>query len=298
MKTICMIIAIFAAANLYAANNSTAAIQSIEPESPIADPFYHKIYNVLEILKQKKIVNGNGLSENDKSRMIEALLKSIRSDLRYIPAGDKDYVLECSKSSAQTSIYPPVLLRKGSILYLKIDCLSDDAVTNLVNNYEKALTTATPPEGVILDLRNCGSFETQNAGKIAATFFDSAAMAVQKKIVKSLPNCAVLFGEKTVGTPEIVAWLAGKAKNVITIGAPSAGMPFKPEIIKLQDGSSLLIPQIPDAYKNMPDGPVKPVIDSPGSKTTAAQGASAEDACVMQASDLLISMKMFNRGKR
>lgn len=298
MKNFCMILVILATANLCATDNSAAKnIQNIEQESPFADPFYHKICDILETLKQKKIVRENGLSENDKKRMLEAMLKSLRSDLRYIPAGGKDYISECAQSSSQASIYPPVLLQKGNIVYLRIDCLSDDAVAKLVNNYEKTLTATTPPEGVILDLRNCGSFEIQNAGKIASVFFDSAAMEIQKKIVKSLPTCAILFGEKTVGTPEVVVWLAEKAKNVITIGTPSAGMPFKPEIIKLKDGSSMLIPQIPDAYKNMPDGPVKPVIDAPVNQATTPISLS-EDSCIMKASDLLISIKMFNKRKR
>lgn len=298
MKTICMILVILATANLHAANNNAAqTIQSIEQETPITNPFYHKICDILETLKQKNIVRGNGLSDNDKDRMIEAMLKSLRSDLRYIPAAGKDYISECAKSSLQASIYPPVLLQKGNIIYLRIDCLSNDAVTKLVNDYEKTLTAANPPEGVILDLRNCSSFEIQNADKIESVFFDSAAMEIQKKIVKSLPTCAILFGDKTVGTPEVIIWLAEKAKNVITIGTPSAGMPFKPEIIKLKDGSSMLIPQIPGAYKNMPDGPVKPVIDAPANQATTPIALS-EDPCVMKASDLLISIKMFNKRKR
>jgi len=51
----------------------------------------------------------------------------------------------------------------------------------------------------------------------------------------------------------------------------------------------------------MPDGPVKPIIDavSPQSANQSKeQGVFTEDSCVMKASDLLISLKTFNKAKR
>lgn len=272
----------------------------MEPEAPKIDPFYRKIHDVFEILKQKKVVKENGLTENEKNKIVEAILKSIRSDLRYIPANSKDYVSECAKSS-QSQIFQPVALRNGRIIYFRIDYLSDDAVTKLIANYSKSLAGTDVPEGVILDLRNCRSFEIQNAGRIASAFFNIPANGIQKSGAKNRPDCAVLISENTIGTPEVVTWLAEKSKNVITLGTPSAGMPFKPEIIKLPDNSTMLVPQITDAYKEMPDGPVKPVIDavSPTSANPSKEpSAFAEDSCVMKASDLLISIKTFNKAKR
>lgn len=301
MKTIYTIfLFVFAPAMLFAANPEATSLQSMEPEAPKIDPFYRRINDVLEVLKQKKIIKENGLTANEKNRIVEAMLKSIRSDLRYIPASSKDYVAECAKSS-QSQIFPPVSLRNGRIAYFRIDYLSDDAVSKLIANYSKSLSVADVPEGVVLDLRNCRSFEIQNAGIIASAFFNMPPNGIQKNVAKNQPNCAVLIGENTVGTPEVVIWLAEKSKNVITLGAPSAGMPFKPEMIKLPDGSKLLVPQIPDAYKEMPDGPVKPIIDAvppQAANPPKDQGAFAEDSCVMKASDLLISLKTFNQVKR
>jgi hypothetical protein len=299
MKTACAILLIFTASILFAANADTTTLQSMEPEAPKTDPFYHKIHDILEALKQKKIVKEGGLTENEKNRIVEALLKSIRSDLRYRPANSKDYVMECARSS-QNQIFQPVSFRNGKIIYFRIDYLSDGAVSKLIADYGKSLS-APDAQGVILDLRNCRSFEIQNAGRIVSAFFNMATQDIQKNVVKNQPNCAVLIGENTVGTPEVVTWLAEKSKNVITIGVPSAGMPFKPEMIKLPDNSSLLVPQIPDAYKDMPDGPVKPVIDAVSehpANQPEEQGAFAEDPCVMKASDLLISLKTFNKAKR
>lgn len=300
MKTIYTILFVFASAMLFAVNPETTSLQSMEPEAPKIDPFYRKIHDVFEILKQKKIVKENGLTENEKNKIVEAIMKSIRSDLRYIPASSKDYVSECAKYS-QSQIFQPVALRNGRIIYFRIDYLSDDAASKLINNYSKSLAGTNVPEGIILDLRNCRSFEIQNAGRIASAFFNMPAQGIQKSEAKNQPNCAVLISENTIGTPEVVTWLAEKSKNVITLGVPSAGMPFKPEIIKLPDNSALLVPQIADAYKDMPDGPVKPVIDavSPQSANTSKeQGAFTEDSCVMKASDLLISLKTFNKAKR
>jgi hypothetical protein len=300
MKTIYTILFFITTAMLFAANPDAAALQHMEPEAPKIDPFYRKIHDVLEILKQKKIVNENGLTENEKNRIVEALLKSIRSDLRYIPSNSKDLVMECAKSS-QSHIFQPVSLRNGRIIYFRIDYLSDDSVSKLIVNYEKSLSASNAPEGVVLDLRNCRSFEIQNAGRIASAFFNMPTQNIQKNGVKNQPNCAILIGETTIGTPEAVTWLAEKSKNVITLGVPSAGMPFKPEMIKLPDNSSLLVPQIPDAYKDMPDGPVKPVIDAISIKAVNQQheqGVFAEDPCVMKASDMLISLNTFNKVKR
>ncbi len=300
MKTTCAILIIFASAILFAANPETTALQNMEPEAPKIDPFYRKIHDVLETLRQQKIVKENGLTENEKNRVIEALLKAIRSDLRYVPANSKDYVSECVQSS-QSQVFQPVLLRNGKIVYFRIDYLSDDAVTKLIANYVKSLSAADAPEGIVLDLRNCRSFEIQNAGRMASAFFNMPAQNIQNNVVKNQPNCAVLIGGNTVGTPEVVTWLAEKSKNVITLGVASAGMPFKPEMIKLPDNSSLLVPQIPDAYKNMPDGPVKPVIDAvvPASVNQPKnQAVFAEDPCVMKAADLLISLKTFDKAKR
>ncbi len=295
MKTTYTILLVFAAAMLFAANTDITTLQNMEPEAPKLDPFYRKIHDILEVLKQKKIVRESGLNENEKNKIVEALLKSIRSDLRYNPADSKDYVSECAQSS-KSQIFQPVSLRNGKIIYFRIDCLSDDAASKLIADYSKSLSASDAPAGVVLDLRNCRSFEIQNADRIASVFFNMAAQNVQKNVVKNQPNCAILIGENTVGTPEVVTWLAEKSKNVITIGVPSAGIPFKPEMIKLPDNSSLLVPQIPDAYKDMPDGPVKPIIDAVN--PSKEPNVFNEDPCVMKASDLLISLKTFNKAKR
>ncbi len=295
MKTTYTILLVFAAAMLFAANTDITTLQNMEPEAPKLDPFYRKIHDILEVLKQKKIVRESGLNENEKNKIVEALLKSIRSDLRYNPADSKDYVSECAQSS-KSQIFQPVSLRNGKIIYFRIDCLSDDAASKLIADYSKSLSASDAPAGVVLDLRNCRSFEIQNADRIASVFFNMAAQNVQKNVVKNQPNCAILIGENTVGTPEVVTWLAEKSKNVITIGSPSAGMPFKPEMIKLPDNSNLLVPQIPDAYKDMPDGPVKPIIDAVN--PSKEPNVFNEDPCVMKASDLLISLKTFNKAKR
>ena len=295
MKTTYTILLVFAAAMLFAANTDITTLQNMEPEAPKLDPFYRKIHDILEVLKQKKIVRESGLNENEKNKIVEALLKSIRSDLRYNPADSKDYVSECAQSS-KSQIFQPVSLRNGKIIYFRIDCLSDDAASKLIADYSKSLSASDAPAGVVLDLRNCRSFEIQNADRIASVFFNMAAQNVQKNVVKNQPNCAILIGENTVGTPEVVTWLAEKSKNVITIGSPSAGMPFKPEMIKLPDNSNLLVPQIPDAYKDMPDGPVNPIIDAVN--PSKEPNVFNEDPCVMKASDLLISLKTFNKAKR
>ena len=82
MKTTYTILLVFAAAMLFAANTDITTLQNMEPEAPKLDPFYRKIHDILEVLKQKKIVRESGLNENEKNKIIE--FKFERSNISYI----------------------------------------------------------------------------------------------------------------------------------------------------------------------------------------------------------------------
>lgn len=271
----------------------TADISKIEPQIIInnVNPLQEKIQAIFELLKQRKMLPEN-FADNDaaKDKIIEAILKSVSKNFSYCPAGRKDAATVAAEAGALAKIYPSVMLRNGKISYCRIDSMSDAAVNSLIADYGKIPTDVN---GIMLDIRQCKGYNRNNADRIINVFLNRKKAKTATNIGNE-PRCAVLTSPNTSGSAEIIAWFAGKTENIISMGEPTAGNPFQPEIIKLSDGSSLLIPLIPQDLQNIPLAPVPPMLEANAATSTSA----TEDPCVMTAADMLISLKTFNNKKK
>lgn len=293
MKTVfAVMMGLFCLVSL-SALEKTADISKIEPQLIInnVNPFQEKLQAVFELLKQRKMLPEN-FADNDavKDKIIEAILKSVSKNLSYCPAGRKDAATIACEAGAIAKIYPPVMLRNGKISYFRLDSMNDAAVNSLIADFGKI-----PPEvnGIMLDIRQCKGYNRNNSDRIVKVFLNRKK---EKHAADSgnLPRCAVLTSMNTSGSAEIIAWFAGKTTNTLSMGEPTAGNPFQPEIVKLSDGSSLLVPLIPPDLQNIPLAPVSPMLEASAATSTSA----TEDPCVMKVADMLISLKTFNNKKK
>lgn len=289
LSLICVMSVVITASGL----EKTSDISKIEPQLIInnVSPFQAKIQAVFEILKQKKMLPENFADNTTaQDKIIEAILKSAGNNLGYAPANCKDGATIACEAAAQAKIHPAVMLRDGKICYLRLDSMNDADCTAALTAFSKLSSDTC---GVILDIRHCKGFNVNNADTIIAKIINNNSAADNGKC----PRAAVLTSANTTGSAEVIAWTAAKSTNILSMGEATAGNPFKPEVVKLSDNSSLLIPVIPPAQKHIPLSPVTPLMETPAGGS-AVINATAEDQCVMKAADMLISLKTFNNKKK
>jgi len=155
-------------------------------------------------------------------------------------------------AKAKTKSFPVKKIQQNKILCFRIDAFTSDNIKAFMDTTQEILKSKESPNGIIFDLRNCSGFNNKNMYKVSQ----------RAKSLKLTIIC--LIGKKTSGDAELLAQSVSDFPKGMLIGNPSAGQPFEYKNIVLKSGLTLLVPEIPEFLKKLPEKPIKPAIYSKG----------------------------------
>ena len=232
---------------LKGAKQSSSANKQVEqtcsPDETLANNGKQLIAEFQQIimLLNKKLPDWNSSRqlENKQREIIRAFVASLGSSLKYSP---NKYNAPTLNSKFRP--LPLLWLQQNRIAYLRVDGFNSEVLFQfrqihdiLVANYR--LT------GMIIDLRNCRSFDYKNG--VACL---KQLTAVYKTKTPTKVHLAVLIGPRTLGVAEYFIHQLKKATKAVIIGMKSAGQPFEYEHEKLTGGGYLLLPRMPENIRD------------------------------------------------
>ena len=274
------------------------------PEEPEENRIFRRdlILQINEIIK--KIQNeypvlSEKLDAAKEREILKSIVKGLNGGMRYVPAAEMKQA-DNKQKEIEKKEYPALLLALNKILYIRIPSFSIETVKQIKKECEACVKNADPILGIIIDLRNSQSLNSQYAIDITALFASGENMhkmnirSSLKQVLKQ--PVIILTGEKTRGDAEIFTRFMIEMKRAVSLGGKSAGIPFAKKSVNLSNGDYLLIPQIPEKLKHIPPFPVKPSIKfSPYpqlayDKLAKTSGSEKDDRCIQRALELILCL--------
>jgi hypothetical protein len=223
----------------------------------------------------------NGQLKSRRRAIINAFVASLGESLQYSLDSYK-----APKVNSEFKPLPLLWMQKNRIAYLRIDGFNSEVLFQfrqlhdiLMANYRLI--------GMIIDLRNCRSFDYKN-GIACLTQLTNAYQS--KSPVKI--HLAILMGADTLGVGEYFIHQLRKRVRPVIIGVKSAGQPFEYQSEKLIGGGYLLLPSMPKNIDNKVNVtaqiPTIKIINSP-QRAYKFQDKNP-DIMVKYASELLIAI--------
>lgn len=241
-------------------------------------------FQQIMLLLDKKLPGWNRESKlNDKhQQIIKTFVTSLELSVKY--NSDK---YQPPKLNTKFNPLPLLWLEQKKIAYLRIDGFNPEVLFQfrqihdiLVSNYR--LT------GLIIDLRNCRSFDYKNGVKCLKQIIDAYKATSPAKV-----RLAILVGSRTLGVPEYFIHRLQQTIKPVLVGRKSAGQPFEYQNEKLTGGGYLLLPCIPVNISNQASLtaqiPTIKIINN--SQSEYKNQHSKPDVTVKYASELLIALK-------
>ena len=244
----------------------------------------------------------NRLGKSDEDRIISAFVKSMGAGLEYRDpaAAESGSPVKDSANKSSRDVYPLVNIASNKLSYVRIDEFSPKSFERLKDDLEAAGRLPSPSKGIIIDLRNCAGFDypvTFDSLKLfcAPERLPDARGSKDVKRAAESPS-AILVGDRTMGAAEIFAYYMGRARQGLTIGGQTCGLPFPQQSILLSNGKALMIPDVPAEWDYYPEKPSAPSIKAEAypqisyDKLSSDTGSEANDPCLSKAVDLLLSV--------
>lgn len=238
-------------------------------------------------------------SSVNQGKIIEGFVKSLNSGIDYVKPGVKPETLE-GENETNADPFPGVTLSVNRFFYLRIDSFSSANFAKAKEDCEAVSRLQNQPKGVIVDLRNCDSYDYEDAMRTLALFMPPESVPFledSKKTERILKYPVfVLAGQKTKGAAEVFAYIISKSKDSLVIGENTAGMPFRKKDVELKSGAMLRIPVVPEEFKDIPALSVNPLVAKQAypqcayDKLTSQSVIDSEDKILQSAIDLLICL--------
>lgn len=188
---------------------------------------------------------------------------------------------------------PLLWLQHNQVAYLRLDGFNAD-VSLQFQQIKDIFSTNYRLIGMIIDLRNCRSFDYSNAVKCLKQFTHTNRATSLPKV-----SIAILMGKETLGAAEYFIHSLQCTINPVIIGMKSAGQPFKYQAEKLKAGGYLLVPIIPEVVDKQAtftaQNPTVKLINN--SQNDYKLQSKQPDVAVKYASNLLISLNAIS-GRR
>jgi hypothetical protein len=180
----------------------------------------------------------NKLSAN-REKIISSFVTSLGMLLKYSPDSFKR-----PKVNSGFKPLPLLWLQKKRVAYLRIDDFNPEVILQFRQIHD-ILTANYRLSGIIIDLRNCRSFDYDSG----LSCLDQLKKTYKIKSPETL-RIALLVGSQTIGVGEYFIHHLKTSFNPIVIGMKSAGQPFEYQSEKLSSGGYILLPRTPSALRD------------------------------------------------
>lgn len=278
-----------------------SSLESLSDE-PESDRVFRRdlIVQINEIIKKVQVeypVLSRKLDPEKQKEVLKSLVATLNSGMRYVSVDDP---AEKESSVLEVNAEPGIMLASNKILYIRVDSFSKESLAQLKKDCESCAEFEKQSIGVIIDLRSSQGYDYDAAIHAAALFLSPEEMKkhnlkspLKQKLTQPV---IILTGSKTKGASEIFTKLLFETKRAISLGEPTAGVPFKKRKVALTNGDWLLIPQVPDNLAEILPESIKssikftpyPQIKYDLLKKTP--DAEAGDRCIQRAVELMICL--------
>lgn len=246
-----------------------------------------------QFVEKKKEFYSNG---------IKGFLEQTSPELDYLENGI-DAPPKDEKKSPE--FHKPLIIDAQKILYIRIDGFSEENFIKLKEECVDVARLSNPPIGVILDLRSSSGENGIISAKYASIFCNNDSVSFVNNKEKEILGLTmmILISAKTAGDPEIFTTLLMKSGRALLIGEKSAGMPFAKFPIKLNNGGTLILPDIPPDLAWIRISPLIPSVDVKAypqidyDLISKKVGSEESDECIRRVSDLLVSLDAIHKNK-
>ena len=241
-----------------------------------------EIQQIIRLL-DKKLPNWaiNGQLKSKRREIISAFVVSLGGLLKYSPDSYK-----APKVNSKFKPLPVLWVQGNRIAYLRVDGFNSEVLLQFRQLHDIMMTNYRLI-GLIIDLRNCRSFDYKNGVACLQQLID---VYKEKSPVKV--RLAILMGPDTLGVAEYFIHQLRKAVKPVIIGMKSAGQPFEYQSEKLVGGGYLLLPCVPEEIQNKAiftvQTPTIKIINSPQGDYGLQE--KKPDIMVKYASELLIAI--------
>jgi hypothetical protein len=247
------------------------------------EPLIAELQQIVMLLNRKLPGWNRGNKLNDKrEKIIEAFVTSLGLSLQY--SAEKP---QSPQINSKFKPLPLLWLQHDRIAYLRIDSFTPEVLLQFRQVHD-ILVTNYRLSGMIIDLRNCRSFDYKNAIKCLKQLTDAYQAKPPTKV-----RIALLIGQRTLGAAEYFIHSLQPAVKPIIIGMQSGGQPFEYQVEKLTDGGYLLLPSVPETVGDKAiftgQKPTIKIINNAQSDYKLQK--KKPDVTVKYASNLLIALK-------
>lgn len=268
--------------------------------SPEEQKFFRELALIFDSIRKSSPQTGKKLDEQlkrDSLSVIRDLLQTRKLGIvtLTVTPGRKKVVLK-KKPLQKQKIFFTEELSGNKILYI---FLPDLSLKNFEMSEKALKKRSASVKGVIVDLRLCDDYKSPYTEKFLRLFSDLSG----KK-----SHTAILTGNGTKGFGEILAWQLKNSPTILSVGTPTRGQPFilrrapvtmrqavpdkkQPGKLKITRVMHILVPVIPEQWKNVPAAKVIPKVRTKSQNIYALERKSpAKDPALQAASDLLLSL--------
>ncbi|MFA7229697.1 MAG: S41 family peptidase [Victivallaceae bacterium] len=256
-----------------------------------------EVTEIVGLLEKNARLKPDKLSPAIENSILKQLVIKLVPLAEYIPPDEVKTQLPRKPIAPLKSAYPAVKIDHGKIVYLRIDQFSLETRKLMKNEISNIYAKKSPVKGIIIDLRSCYGFDFENMIEACRLLFPDAGKIIRSTTAGNvaplrLPVITLISG-KTYGAAEVFAAVTASSPNSSTVGAATAGEPFKMEYFSLSNGGRLSIPEIPVSINECPHFPVTPVVAAapfPIVDFKQLESNATSDQCICVASDLLVSI--------
>ncbi|MCP3965183.1 MAG: hypothetical protein GY750_20535 [Lentisphaerae bacterium] len=262
----------------------------------VAEQLSAEIKQLLDLLKQNnKLFKPEPVLSN-KFDILNMIAKEV-SPLLEVSETPFANAPEINKTNAE--IYPIFALSDIEAIYIRLDYINASTIAPLIDFATLGKDKRENAKACIFDLRKCSGGDVGSMLKVLGMSIKESAIVnfrlADNQIFAVLKF--VLIGPETSGTGELLAASLKKAKDVVIIGENTAGRPFAYKQFKLESGTYVNIPQLPQCMKRISQFPVKPeVLSSPRPQTAytvlKSSGNYKKDSCLTTVVDLFKALQV------
>ena len=285
--------------------------QQSENKKQFNKELVNEISEIFELIHKNDYLLPDKLPAATKEKVIRQMLNALGGGVKYISSSEAEKKdLNADKQENKT-IYPPLLLDDGKVLYLRINSFDTNSVLSISRECKKIFKSkiANQITGTIVDLRNSQGDDANTLQQAVAVFASSdqfASLKLRGALTHSISTPLVLLtGSGTTGSAEIFEYLlCSRLKRAMAIGEKTHGTPFKRNPFKLKNGAKLLIPEIPKRFRGIPQTPQIPDITCQAYPQIKFEKLQKNNSCYIhsdialkRAMDIIVSLNSLQEQK-